>query len=74
MVENLNSRISPYFFLRREIGFGYLDLLQFYLNHNPFQRSARPERINKSPAEILTGKTPPHWLEIVSYQQFKKAA
>lgn len=43
MIENLHSRIKPYFTLRREIGVGYLDLLQFYLNHTPFQRSAKEE-------------------------------
>lgn len=74
MIENLNSRLSPYFFLRREIGFGYLDLLRFYFNHTPFLRSARPERINKSPVEILTEKEHPHWLELLGYQRFKKAA
>jgi len=74
MVENLHSRLKPYFFMRREIGFGYLDLLRFYLNHTPFQRSERAERVNKSPTEILTGKNHPHWLELLGYQRFKKAA
>ena len=36
MVENLNSRLSPYFFIRQEIGHGFLELLRFYLNHSPF--------------------------------------
>jgi len=74
MVENLHSRLSPYFFLRREIGFGYLDLLRFYLNHTPFQRSAREERKGRTPADILSGQTHPHWLEMLGYQRFKKAA
>ena len=74
MVENLHSRLKPYFFLRREIGFGYLDLLQFYLNHTPFKRSERTERVNRSPTEILTGKKHLHWLELLGYQRFKKAA
>ncbi len=74
MVENLHSRIKPYFLLRREIGFGYLDLLQFYLNHTPFQRSAREERQGRTPAEILTEQPHPHWLEMLGYQRFKKAA
>jgi len=74
MVENLHSRLKPYFYLRREIGFGYLDLLQFYLNHTPFLRSERAERKGKTPTEILTGKSHPHWLEILGYQRFKKAA
>jgi hypothetical protein len=74
MIENLHSRIKPYFLLRREIGFGYLDLLQFYLNHTPFLRSAREERKNKTPTEILTGQPHPHWLEMLGYQRFKRAA
>lgn len=74
MVENLHSRLKPYFYLRREIDFGYLDLLRFYLNHNPFERSEKEERENKSPAEIMTGKAHNHWLEILGYERFKKAA
>jgi hypothetical protein len=74
MVENLHSRIKPYFNLRYEIGFGYLDLLRFYLNHTPFQRSAKEERKGKTPTEILTGKPHEHWLEMLGFQRFKKAA
>ena len=66
--------LSPYFFLRREIGFGYLNLLQFYLNHNPIQRSHRHERVNKTPAQLMSGKDHPHWLEMLGYQRFHKAA
>ena len=32
VAENLNSRLRCYFFLRRELGSGYLSLLQFFLN------------------------------------------
>lgn len=32
MVENLNSRLRRYFFLRREVGPDYLELLRFFLN------------------------------------------
>ena len=74
MVENLHSRLKPYFYLRREIGFGYLDLLRFYLNHTPFLRSERKERQGKTPAEILSGKPHSHWLEMLGYQRFKKSA
>lgn len=31
LVENLNSRLRNYFFLRRQLGAPYLDLLQFFL-------------------------------------------
>ena len=67
IVENVNSRLRNYFFLRRQIGNGYLDLLQFFLNHHRFQRSRRPERVGKSPAELLTGVRQPHWLELLGY-------
>ncbi len=67
IIENINSRLRNYFFLRREIGSGYLELLQFFLNHRRFLRSERPERVGKSPAELLTGQTHPHWLEMLGY-------
>ncbi len=74
MIENFNSRLSPYFFLRREIGYGYLDLLRFYLNHTPFLRSDKQHRVGKTPTEILTGKPHQHWLEMLGFEQFKRAA
>lgn len=72
IVENLNSRLRNYFFLRRHIGNGYLDLLRFFLNHRRFLRSDRPERVGKSPAELLNGKSHPHWLELLGYQRFSR--
>ncbi len=33
LVENFNSRLRNYFFLRRTLGNDYLDLLCFFLNH-----------------------------------------
>lgn len=70
IIENINSRLRSYFFLRREIGSGYLELLQFFLNHRRFLRSERPERADKSPAELLTGQPHPHWLEMLGYSRF----
>ncbi len=70
IVENLNSRLRNYFFLRRHIGNEYLDLLRFFLNHRRYLRSDRPERIGKSPSELLNGKSHPHWLELLGYQRF----
>ena len=74
MVENLNSRISKYFFLRQEIGYDFLELLRFYLNHSKFLRSEKEERRGKTPAEILHGEEHPPWLEMLEYQPFKQAA
>jgi hypothetical protein len=69
IIENINGRLRNYFFLRREIGSGYLELLQFFLNHRRFLRSERPERVDKSPAELLTGQAHPHWLEMLGYRR-----
>jgi hypothetical protein len=74
LVENLNSRLRNYFFLRKEVGQDYLELLRFFLNHRRFNRSERPERVGKSPAELLTGYEHNHWLEILGYQRFRRAA
>jgi hypothetical protein len=72
VIENLNSRLRSYFFLRRTLGQEYLILLQFFLNHRRFLRSEHPERVNKSPAELLTGQTHPHWLEMLGYKRFSR--
>ena len=72
IVENLNSRLRNYFFLRRHIGNGYLDLLRFFLNHRSYLRSDRSERVGKSPAELLNGKTHTHWLELLGFERFQQ--
>jgi hypothetical protein len=72
LVENLNGRLRCCFFLRRQISQPYLDLLRFYLNHHRFARSQRPERVGKSPYELLTGQTHPYWLELLGYQTFHR--
>jgi hypothetical protein len=72
VVENLNSRLRSYFFLRRQLGPGYLALLQFFLNHRRFLRSERPGRVGKSPAELLTGQPHRHWLELLGYTRFRR--
>jgi hypothetical protein len=72
LVENLNSRLRNYFTLRRHLGADYLALLQFFFNHRRFDRSECPERAGKSPAELLTGQTHPHWLKMLGYQPFSR--
>jgi hypothetical protein len=74
LVENVNSRLRTYFTLRRELGNEYLHFLKFFLNHRRFMRSEREERVGKSPAELLTGMQHNHWLEILGFDLFKKAA
>jgi hypothetical protein len=70
VIENLNSRLRGYFFLRRELGSDYLALLQFFLNHRRFLRSERAERAKRSPAEVLTGQKHAHWLELLGFTRF----
>ncbi len=65
LVENLNSRLRPYFTLRRHLGGSYLDLLRFFLNHRRFLRSRRAERNGTSPRELMTGQGHPHWLTLL---------
>ena len=72
VIENLNSRLRGYFFLRRHLGPDYLEVLQFFLNHRRFPRSERAERCNHSPCELLTGRKHAHWLELLGYQRFEQ--
>ena len=72
LVENLNSRLRAYFFLRRQLGTDYLTLLQFFLNHRRYLRSDDPSRVGKSPAELLTGEPHAHWLELLGYTRFSR--
>jgi hypothetical protein len=73
MVENLNSRLRNYFFLRRSLGDSYLSLLQYFLNHRCFMRSQGPERVGKSPKQLLTKEAHPHWLELLGFKRFQRA-
>jgi hypothetical protein len=73
LVENFNTCLRSYlFFLRRQIGPAYLDLLRFFLNHQPFARREKPQRRGKSPAELLTGQSHPHWLEMLGFTRFRQ--
>ena len=67
LVENLNSRLRNYFTLRRQLGGSYLDLLRFFLNHRRFLRSRVPERVDKSPTQLMTGQDHPHWLTLLGF-------
>ena len=73
LVENLDSRLRAYFFLRRQLGGDYLALLQFFLNHRRYLRSDNPDRVGKSPAELMTGQGHAHWLELLGYTRFSRA-
>jgi hypothetical protein len=73
LAENVNSRLRGYFFLRRQLGADYLELLRFFLNHRRLPRSGHEERVGKSPAEVLSGAEHSHWLEMLGYQRFRPA-
>ena len=64
-MENLNSRLRNYFFLRRHLGPDYLQLLQFFRNHRRLLRSEHAERVDRSPRELLTGQQHGHGLELL---------
>lgn len=74
LVESVNSRLRSYFFLRRTIDHGYLDLMQYFLNHRVLERSDRAHRIGKTPREILTGEAHENWLDILGFPKVKLAS
>jgi hypothetical protein len=73
LVENLNGRLRGYFYLRRHLGNDYLALLQFFLNHRRKMRSDHAECVGKSPAELLSGQSHRHWLELLGYRCFSRS-
>jgi hypothetical protein len=73
LVENLNSRLRNYFFLRKHLNSDYLELLRFFLNHRTFMASGKEERKGKSPQELMTGEKHPHWLEMLGLERFQQA-
>ncbi|WP_222427418.1 hypothetical protein [Hyella patelloides] len=72
LVENLNSRLRNYFFLRKHLNSDYLDLLRFFLNHRTLMSSRIPERVGKSPTELMTGEKHPHWLSLLGFDLFQR--
>ncbi len=36
-------------------------------------RSEHPERVGKSPTELLTGVKHPHWLELLGFERFQRS-
>jgi hypothetical protein len=73
LVENPNSRLWNDFFLRKQLDPSYLNLLQFFLNRRPFVRSKCEKRVDKSPKELMTGESHPHWLEMLEFKRFQQA-
>jgi hypothetical protein len=50
-----------------------ITLLQFFLNHRQFMRSECEERVDKSPKELMTGESHPHWIEMLRFKRFQQA-
>jgi hypothetical protein len=67
LVENLNGRIRRYMDVKREVPTGFFVLMKVYFNTRRCKRSRCPERIGKSPLELLTGKLQPEFLEALGY-------
>ena len=44
------------------------------VNHHVLERSERPERRGKTPAELLTGAAHRHWLELLGFDRFTRLA
>ena len=42
-------------------------------NHRCFMRSQLPERVGKSPKELLTGQPHSYWLELLGFKRFQRA-
>jgi hypothetical protein len=74
MVENFNSRLSPYLDERKGFKDERLSLIQFGLNHRPFMRSEHKKLVGKTPAQVMSGIDHPHWLEMLGFKRFKLAA
>lgn len=55
-IENVNSRLRTALNDFRGMTNSYLKLLQLYMNNKEYRRSEIPERVGKSPYELLTGK------------------
>lgn len=66
LAENLNSRIRVYMNLKRMVPEKYFILLKVYFNTRKYHRSRVPERIGKSPLELMTGKEYPEFLEALA--------
>ena len=67
LVENLNGRIRKYMDVKRVVPTGFFDLMKVYFNLRRYKRSRYPERVGKSPLELLTGKPHVDFLDALGY-------
>ncbi len=50
----------------------HLPVIIYFLNHRTFGESRVPERVGKSPTELMTGEKHPHWLEMLGFELFQR--
>jgi len=67
LVENLNGRIRKYMDVKRVVPTGFFVLMKVYFNMRRYRRSRCPERVGKSPLELLTGETHAEFLDALGY-------
>ena len=75
MVENLNSRLRTYFFLREgQLGNDFLTLLQFFLNHRRYLCAVEDLQSSRQESCGVAGRVSPtaHWLELLGYTRFSQ--
>lgn len=64
-IENVNSRVRPYMDEMKGLKSNFYHLLQFYFNNKRYRRSRIPERIGKSPMELLTKSARPEFIGVL---------
>ena len=67
LVENLNGRIRVYIEMKRVIPTHFFILMKVYFNTRKYRRSRCPERVGKSPLELLMGRPQPDFLEALGF-------
>lgn len=65
IVEGINSLLRRYVYIHRGINQKQLELITFYLNHRKYRRSQIPNRVGKSPVDLLTGISHNSWIDIL---------
>jgi hypothetical protein len=67
LVENLNGRIRKYMDVKRVVPTDFFVLMKVYFNTKRYRRSRCPERVGKSPLELLTGEPHDDFFEVLGY-------
>ena len=67
LVENLNGRIRKYMDVKRIVPASFFVLMKVYFNMRRYRRSHCPERVGKSPLELLTGESHADFLDVLGF-------